>query len=85
MGVTLVVTAVNLVLAPGAWAASTLKLLHRFTGGIGGAQPGLGRLIFDLAGNLYSTTIFGGNFSYSSIECGTVFTVSGSRLQLSKA
>ena len=42
MGVTLAAIAVNLVLAPGAWAASTLKLLHRFTGGIGGAQPGLG-------------------------------------------
>ena len=70
VGVTLVVIAVNLVLAPGAWAASTLKLLHRFTGGIGGAQPGLGRLIFDAAGNLYSTTIFGGNFFYSSIGCG---------------
>jgi hypothetical protein len=52
VGVTLVVIAVNLVLAPGAWAASTLKLLHLFTGGIDGAQPRLGRLIFDAAGNL---------------------------------
>jgi hypothetical protein len=70
VGVILVVTAVNLVLAPGAWAASTLKLLHLFTGGVDGAQPGLGRLISTRPGIFNSTTIFGGSFSYSSIGCG---------------
>ena len=58
VGVTLAVIAVALVLAPGAWAASTFKVLHRFPGG-SDAEPVAG-LIFDAAGNLYGTTANGG-------------------------
>ena len=39
VGAILAVIAVALVLAPGAWAASTFKVLHRFTGGTDGAEP----------------------------------------------
>src|SRR5207302_4838888 len=74
VGVTLAVIAVALVLAPGAWAASTFKVLHRFTGGTDGAEPVLGGVIFDAAGNLYGTTTIGGNPSCgNSNGCGTVF------------
>ena len=38
VGVTLAVIAVALVLAPGAWAASTFKVLHRFPGGSDGER-----------------------------------------------
>src|SRR5438132_1696886 len=79
VGVTLAVIAVALVLAPGAWAASTFKVLHRFTGGfIGGtdaAQPEAG-LIFDAAGNVYGVTVAGGastNCPSSNTGCGVVF------------
>ena len=76
VGVTLAVIAVALVLAPGAWAASTFKVLHRFTGAfIGGtdaAQPEAG-LIFDAAGNVYGTTARGGGSVSCGLGCGTVF------------
>ncbi|MGA8149439.1 MAG: choice-of-anchor tandem repeat GloVer-containing protein [Terriglobales bacterium] len=53
--VTLVAT---LVLVSGAWAQSTYKVLHRFTG-TDGNSPSAG-LIFDQSGNLYGTTRYGG-------------------------
>ena len=59
VGAILAVIAVALVLAPGAWAASTFKVLHRFPGG-SDAEPVAG-LIFDAAGNLDGTTDLGGN------------------------
>jgi hypothetical protein len=44
-----------LVAAPGAWAASTYKILHAFRRSSGGT--GLqGNLVSDAAGNLYGTT-----------------------------
>jgi len=55
-------------------AASKYKVLHRFTGGADGANP-QGGLVFDPAGSLYGTTMFGGmsptNCGRSG--CGTVF------------
>ncbi len=38
----------------------TETVLHRFTGSPDGAGPGLGNLVFDPAGNMYGTTVFGG-------------------------
>jgi uncharacterized repeat protein (TIGR03803 family) len=49
-----------LMLAPGAWAASTYKTLYKFTGDPDGDTP-LAALIFDASGNLYSTTLGGGS------------------------
>ena len=42
---------IALTLAPGAWAASTQKVLYSFTGGSDGSPPTQG-LILDQAGNL---------------------------------
>jgi uncharacterized repeat protein (TIGR03803 family) len=55
----LVIITVILVLAPGAWAASQFKTLHKFTGGADGGTPSAG-LVSDSAGNLYGTTTNGG-------------------------
>ena len=71
VGAILAVIAVALVLAPGAWAASTFKVLHRFPGG-SDAEPVAG-LIFDAAGNLYGTTANGGFPCGAPFGCGTVF------------
>jgi hypothetical protein len=65
MTVTLIMA---LMLAPGAWAASTYKILHAFRRYSGGQGPP-GNLISDAAGNLYGTTAFGGS---SSCRCGGV-------------
>jgi uncharacterized repeat protein (TIGR03803 family) len=52
------------------------KVLHRFTGGADGGLPEAA-LTFDQAGNLYSTTYFGGNLNYCILNgthgCGVVF------------
>ena len=55
-------------------------VLFRFTGGTEGKHPS-SQLVFDSSGNLYSTTIYGGDLSCNSgLGCGTVFqlTPSGS-------
>jgi uncharacterized repeat protein (TIGR03803 family) len=57
--VMLVVIIVIPVLTPGAWAQSKYKTLYKFSGGKDGKFPQAG-LIFDQAGNLYSTTLRGG-------------------------
>lgn len=62
----LLITAILLV-APGAWAQNSYKTLHRFKQGKGGADP-VGGLIFDQSGNLYGTTLYGGD-----VDQGTVF------------
>jgi len=54
-------------LRPASSGGWTETVLYRFTGGSDGAFPEAG-LIFDTAGNLYGTTIYGG-----SSEDGTVF------------
>jgi uncharacterized repeat protein (TIGR03803 family) len=55
-------------------------VLFRFTGGTEGKHPS-SQLVFDSSGNLYSTTLYGGDLSCNSgLGCGTVFqlTPSGS-------
>jgi uncharacterized repeat protein (TIGR03803 family) len=47
----------------GTWTES---VLYTFTGGSDGGTPNAG-LIFDQAGNLYSTTQFGGNYGYGVV------------------
>src|SRR5215468_7698755 len=61
LAVVAVALIVVLVLAPGASAARKYKVLYSFSGGADGGQPGAG-LIFDGAGNLYSTTSQGGTY-----------------------
>jgi uncharacterized repeat protein (TIGR03803 family) len=60
--------AAALVIAPGAWAASTYKILHAFRKSSGGQGP-VGNLVSDAAGNLYGTTYGGGLLC----SCGVVF------------
>ncbi len=55
--------------------AQTFTVLHAFTGGSDGGNP-YGTLAFDRSGNLYGTTIFGGNHSChdaSGEGCGVVY------------
>jgi uncharacterized repeat protein (TIGR03803 family) len=72
--VLLAVATVMLVSVPGAWAASNYKALYNFTGGADGSGPAAS-LIFDAAGNLYGTTLYGGGGN-CSLGCGTVFKLS---------
>jgi uncharacterized repeat protein (TIGR03803 family) len=60
-------------LTPSAWAQSKFKTLYKFSGGNDGRGPEAS-LIVDAAGNLYGTTVQGGNLScHSGYGCGTVF------------
>lgn len=56
----------------GTWKES---VIYRFRGGNDGAAPS-GTLVFDGAGNLYGTTITGGNDLCNGEGCGTVFKLS---------
>lgn len=57
----------------GSWTGS---VIYRFKGGSDGAAPS-GNLIFDQAGNLYGTTVTGGNDEVCNGEgCGTVYKLS---------
>jgi len=47
-------------------------VLYRFAGDSGGENP-VGGLIRDAAGNLYGTTLYGGDLHCNSFGCGTVF------------
>ena len=49
------------------------NVLYSFTGGADGANPAIGGVIFDQAGNLYGTTAFGGTYGL-----GVVFELSPS-------
>ena len=64
-------------LAPHSGGTWTERVLHKFTGGRDGAQP-LATLIFDQAGDLYSTASAGGGggCDYLSVGCGAVFRLS---------
>jgi uncharacterized repeat protein (TIGR03803 family) len=53
----------------GAWKE---KVLHAFTGGVDGNEPAA-RIIFDSAGNLYGTTLYGGT---PGLGNGTVYRLS---------
>src|SRR6266403_2756849 len=56
--------------------AQTETVLHSLSGGKGGSGPS-GGLVFDTAGNLYGTTLGGGNLQKCSHRgCGTVFELS---------
>lgn len=59
--------------APCPWVET---LLYRFTGGSDGAYPA-GNLAFDRAGNIYGTTLGGGDFS-CSLGCGVVYKLTPS-------
>jgi uncharacterized repeat protein (TIGR03803 family) len=62
-----------LLLASGAWAQAKYKVLHTFNPGQSGYIPTAG-LIFDAGGNLYGTTLHGGNLSQCDGNgCGVVF------------
>lgn len=69
----LAILAVTLILAAGARAASSEKVLFDFTLGSDGAYP-TGGLVFDAKGNLYGTTESGGANLY-----GTVFQLTHSK------
>jgi uncharacterized repeat protein (TIGR03803 family) len=70
----LAVVIVILASTPGAWAVNKYKALYHFTGGADGSGSS-GSLIFDGAGNLYGTTVVGGEGN-CSLGCGTVFKLS---------
>ena len=56
----------------GTWTETTI---HTFLGGADGIQPH-GSLLFDGHGNLYGTTIYGGNGCGGYYNCGTVYELS---------
>ncbi len=76
-------------LAPPAKASTSVvapwteKSLYSFTGGGDGGFPDMlgGSLAFDAAGNLYGTTLYGGNSSCNSPlgACGVVFKLTNSK------
>jgi uncharacterized repeat protein (TIGR03803 family) len=49
--------------------------LYSFTGDKDGADPYLGSLVFDQAGNIYGTTFLGGAYGpcFDGLNCGTIF------------
>jgi uncharacterized repeat protein (TIGR03803 family) len=52
------------------------SVLHSFQGGLDGANPGYGGLIFDSSGNLYGATTQGGNGGgLCGGGCGTIFKI----------
>jgi len=53
-------------LTPNSDGSWTESVLHPFTGGKDGAAPGAG-VVFDQAGNLYSTTVYGGTNGYGVV------------------
>jgi uncharacterized repeat protein (TIGR03803 family) len=64
-------------LSPTSSGAWTRTLLYAFTGGADGGVP-TSNLIFDAAGNLYGTAVYGGNLSACTDGCGVVFKLSPS-------
>ena len=75
MNVGVAVVAVAVILVNGAWAASTEKVIHSFTGGNDGINPAV-TLAKDAAGNFYGTTVSGGTGTLCTNGCGTVFKLS---------
>jgi len=51
------------------------SVLYSFAGGKDGQAP-LSKLAFDTAGNLYGTTLYGGDSNCDPVGCGTVFEIS---------
>jgi uncharacterized repeat protein (TIGR03803 family) len=59
--------------------AQTYSVLYTFSGREDGAGPRGGGLIMDSAGNLYGTTVAGGQWTYDCSQgCGTIFKMSPS-------
>jgi len=56
-----------LILAPGAWATVTYKVLHQFNGTDGALPDDASGLIFDASGNLYGTTETRGAYGYGNV------------------
>ena len=67
LSVALLLIAAIMLVAPGAWAQNSYRTLHRFKPGKGGVDS-VGGIIFDQSGNLYGTTVYGGD-----VDEGTVF------------
>src|SRR5277367_624111 len=64
-------------LSPSGNGRWTETVLYAFSGGADGASP-KGRLVFDPSGNLYGTTLAGGNTTCNGSSCGVVFELSPS-------
>jgi len=71
----LAVVAITLLLVSGAWAATTEKIVHSFSGVPDGNNPAA-TLAQDAAGNFYGTTVSGGTGTLCTGGCGTVFELS---------
>ena len=67
LAVVTVTLMVALILAPGASAAVTYKVLHQFNGTDGVDPRDFSGLIFDASGNLYGTTTRGGVYGYGAV------------------
>lgn len=61
---------------PAAFCTWRKTVLYRFNGGNDGANPLLGDLVFDHAGNIFGSTGNGGGVACSGLGCGTVFELS---------
>ena len=66
LSVALLLIAAIMLVAPGAWAQNSYRTLHRFKQDKGGVDP-IGSVIFDQSGNLYGTTMFGGEVDYGTV------------------
>jgi len=62
-------------LSPAGGGTYTQTVLYSFAGGMDGANPYDG-VVFDTAGNLYGTTVYGGGSTVCQSGCGTVFQLS---------
>jgi uncharacterized repeat protein (TIGR03803 family) len=67
LAVVAVTLIVALIMAPGASAAVTYKVLHQFNGTDGADPYDASGLIFDASGNLYGTTARGGAYGYGTV------------------
>jgi uncharacterized repeat protein (TIGR03803 family) len=70
--VLLAISITMLAWAPGAWAQTKYKTVHKFRPGTTGGAPQAG-VVFDRAGNLYGTAGVGGNRECESRGCGVVY------------
>lgn len=76
----LLVSILSLVIVSGARAQNALRMLHEFERGAAGYFPA-SNLVFDKAGNLYGTTVQGGNLSGACgrYGCGVIFKLAPTR------
>jgi uncharacterized repeat protein (TIGR03803 family) len=70
----------TLVISAQSALAQTFKVLHTFHGRDGGSP--MGQLVLDTAGNIYGTTIGGGEGKCNAMGCGTVFKLTRSGKQV---